>query len=62
MTNNKTIILRQKQKSAGKETFEELKSSNKKIKVKLNNRYSNTGANPIKIENLYQVSGAMEER
>jgi hypothetical protein len=37
----------------GKETFEELKSSNKKIKVKLNNKYSNTGANLVKIENLY---------
>jgi hypothetical protein len=41
----------------GKE--EELKSSGKKIKVKLNNRYSNAGSNLVKIENLYQV---MEER
>ena len=46
----------------GKEQLEELKSSNKKIKVKLNSRYSNTGANLLKIENLYQVSGNEERQ
>jgi hypothetical protein len=47
--------------SAGKSSTSQQASNSKKAKLKINSRYSNTGANLMKIENLYQVSGTLNQ-